>query len=82
MKSGFSRRDFLRIGAAGSLGLGLTRLALPRPARAAAPAEAAALPGAAYGDWRDVYRDRWTSELVVYGTHTNTNCVSSCAWRL
>jgi DMSO reductase family type II enzyme molybdopterin subunit len=41
---------------------------------------AAAAP--AYQDWRDVYRQRWRWDRVVRGTHTNVNCVSSCAWNL
>jgi DMSO reductase family type II enzyme molybdopterin subunit len=36
----------------------------------------------AYADWRDVYRQRWRWDRVVRGTHTNANCVSSCAWNL
>ena len=36
----------------------------------------------AYRDFRDVYRKRWRWDRVVRGTHTNVNCVSSCAWNL
>jgi DMSO reductase family type II enzyme molybdopterin subunit len=72
-----SRRDFLRAGAASvlGLGLGLNRLGWISPVPVAAAS-------AAYGDWRDVYRKRWTWDRVVRGTHTNVNCVSSCAWNL
>jgi DMSO reductase family type II enzyme molybdopterin subunit len=35
-----------------------------------------------YADWKDVYRARWRWDRVVRGTHTNVNCVSSCAWNL
>ena len=30
-------------------------------------------------DWKD---ESWTWDKVVRGTHTNVNCVSSCAWNL
>ena len=77
---GLDRRDFLRVSAAGvaSVALGLWNL---RPASAAAKGAATITP-VAYGDWRDVYRERWTWERVARGTHTNTNCVASCAWNL
>jgi DMSO reductase family type II enzyme molybdopterin subunit len=71
-----SRRRFLQSSAAAALALGLERLAWAAPPAAAATA----LPS--YGDWRDVYRERWRWERVVRGTHTNVNCVSSCAWNL
>jgi DMSO reductase family type II enzyme molybdopterin subunit len=48
----------------------------------AAPRAAGALKAAAYGDWRDVYRERWKWDRVVRGTHTNANCYASCAWNL
>ena len=71
----WSRREFLRAGMAAGLGLGLSRLGW-----SAAPPAAAAPVG--YRDWRDVYRERWTWDRVARGTHTNVNCVSSCAWNL
>jgi DMSO reductase family type II enzyme molybdopterin subunit len=70
-----SRRRFLQGSAAAALALGLERLAWVAPGPAsAAPRD--------YGDWRDVYRERWRWDRVVRGTHTNANCVSSCAWNL
>ena len=50
------RRTFLRTGAMGAAGLALGTWRL-RPA-AAAPAAVATPPS--YGDWRDIYRERWT----------------------
>jgi len=70
-----SRREFIQAGVAAGLALGLSRLSW-----SAAAADAAA--PAAYGDWRDVYRKAWTWDRVARGTHTNVNCVSSCAWNL
>jgi DMSO reductase family type II enzyme molybdopterin subunit len=34
----------------------------------------------AYGDWRDVYAERWTWDRVVRCSHTRANCLSACAW--
>ncbi len=74
---GLTRRQFLWSSAATGLALGLQGLTF------AAPGEAHAAPTAiGYRDWRDVYRSRWRWERVVRGTHTNANCVSSCAWNL
>ncbi|MFQ5478974.1 MAG: molybdopterin-dependent oxidoreductase [Candidatus Binatia bacterium] len=36
----------------------------------------------AYGDWRDIYKEAWTWDRVVRGTHSHANCVSACAWNL
>ena len=56
------------------LGLGrLTRAQAP-------PAAAAALP--AYGDWRDVYRERWRWDKVVHSSHARANCISTCSWNV
>ncbi|MBW2245564.1 MAG: twin-arginine translocation signal domain-containing protein, partial [Deltaproteobacteria bacterium] len=62
-----SRREFLEAGAATGLALGLGRLTW-----AAAPSDAQPV-APEYRDWRDVYRERWTWERVVRGTHTNVN---------
>jgi DMSO reductase family type II enzyme molybdopterin subunit len=77
---GLTRRQFIRGAAAtAGLALGLQNLSCfesseSSPGSAAAPAP--------YQDWRDIYRRRWTWDRVVRGTHTNVNCVSSCAWNL
>ncbi len=72
-----SRRQFLHASAAGALTLGLGRLSWLPPKGASASE-----PSGQYADWRDVYRARWRWDRVVRGTHTNVNCVSSCAWNL
>jgi DMSO reductase family type II enzyme molybdopterin subunit len=87
MGGGLTRRDLLRhaaaAGATGTVALGLSRLAVAKPARAAkGEPEAVPVPVPVYTDFRDVYRGRWTWERVARGTHTNTNCASSCAWNL
>ena len=35
-----------------------------------------------YGDFTDVWRERWTWDRVAKGTHTRANCISACAWSL
>ncbi|MFQ5514457.1 MAG: molybdopterin-dependent oxidoreductase [Myxococcota bacterium] len=77
MKLELRRRDFIRLGVASSLALGLVRLTPGSALRAASTVEVPP-----YRDWRDVYRQRWRWDRVVRGTHTNTNCVSACAWDL
>ncbi|MCK6556045.1 molybdopterin-dependent oxidoreductase [Candidatus Binatia bacterium] len=71
-----SRRDFLRVGAAGVAGAGLGMIRLrPAAADAAAGATQAATAAAApvYGDWRDVYRQRWAWDKIVRSSHF-VNC--------
>ncbi len=79
-ETGIRRRTFLLGGAAGAtaLGLGLWHLR-PEGPQQAAPARYRA---PEYGDWSDVYRQRWEWDDIVRGTHTSANCVSACAWNL
>jgi DMSO reductase family type II enzyme molybdopterin subunit len=35
-----------------------------------------------YGDWRDVYRDKWIWDKVVHSSHTRANCISACSWNV
>ena len=67
----------MRLGAAGTLALGLSGLVVS-PSRGGA----AVAGSQGFSDWRDIYRRRWTWDSVARGTHSNTNCVSSCAWNL
>ena len=71
-----TRRQFLQASTATALALSLNRLGWIAPR----PAAADLTPG--YDDFRDIYRERWTWDKVVRGTHTNVNCMSSCAWNL
>lgn len=72
------RRAFLRASAVGaaSVALGLWRL----ESAAAAPGAVSAA-AKAYGDWRDVYRQKWTWDRVVRSSHF-VNCwyQAHCAW--
>lgn len=89
----WTRRQFLHAtgAAALTLALGNLQLACESPEKQAAPSQqppvpakqapvAAALPE--YRGWEDVYRQQWSWDRVVRGTHTMTNCVSGCAWNL
>jgi DMSO reductase family type II enzyme molybdopterin subunit len=79
---GLDRRTFLRATAAGtaSLALGLFNL---RPATGATPGALAAVAPPTYGDWRDVYRERWAWDKVVRSSHW-VNCwyQAHCAWNV
>jgi len=35
-----------------------------------------------YGDFTDVWRERWTWDRVVKGTHTRANCIAACSWNV
>jgi DMSO reductase family type II enzyme molybdopterin subunit len=76
-RAGITRRGFLAGGIA-TLGLSMCRLeevVSPTAARLAAPR--------VYGDWRDVYRERWAWDKVVRSSHW-VNCwyQSHCAWNV
>ena len=93
MGPALDRRTFI-VGAAvgtAALALGLWRL---RPALsggsgaggaagAGLAAAAAAAPPPLYGDWRDVYRERWSWDKVVRSSHW-VNCwyQAHCAWNV
>ena len=81
---GISRRSFLIGGAAvAGVALGLWRLRARRPPPPGPePGDAAVRAAPPYGDWRDVYRERWRWDRVACGTHTSANCVAACAWNL
>ncbi len=77
-RRGIRRRTFLRAGAAGAVvaSLGLWRLE-------GAPGTAAAAPPPSYGDWRDLYREKWSWDAVVRSSHW-VNCwyQAHCAWNV
>jgi DMSO reductase family type II enzyme molybdopterin subunit len=71
--AGLHRREFLRTGLVGFAGVGLGLVRLRPAAAAAAVPQAAPAPPPAYGDWRDVYRERWRWDKIVRSTHF-VNC--------
>jgi DMSO reductase family type II enzyme molybdopterin subunit len=82
----YSRREFLRGAGAGAavLVLGLVNLRCreadtppvnrPHTLTSVEPIE--------YGDWRDVYRERWSWDRIAKATHTRANCISACPWNV
>lgn len=80
MATKLSRRDFLRTSGIGAAALVLGALRLP--SEAAEPVTPSMQPLEGYGDWRDVYRDKWTWDRVVKCTHTRVNCISGCSWNV
>ena len=75
--STLTRRGFL-IGA-GAVGLSLSLCQLRRwttspAAEQPPPRTVAQLPE--YGDWQDLYRQRWTWDKIAKGTHNRANCFS------
>jgi len=86
MVAHIDRRTFLLGATAGAASLALWHLSACGETRS--PATAPPLPGTipaapAYGDWRDVYRERWSWDRVVKSTHF-VNCwqQAHCAWNV
>ncbi len=83
MTSKMSRRDFLRTSGLTVLVLGMSSLTgKPAEAGPASAAQASTVSPASYGDWRDVYIEKWTWDKVVRCSHTRVNCISTCAWNV
>ncbi len=82
--NGISRRTFLAgMGAGSALILSSCRLE-PKQEKAAGPATAAAVAAPViYGDWRDVYRERWRWDKIVKSSHF-INCwyQAHCSWNV
>ena len=78
---GVSRRRFLQYGAAAAaLAAGET---LPLfHLRALADPGAPGRSAPKLGSWEDLYRQRWTWDRVVKGSHAWANCRSACEWDL
>ncbi|MCP5042453.1 MAG: molybdopterin-dependent oxidoreductase [bacterium] len=76
-----NRRTFLQ-GTGAAIGLALTHLRIT-PAAASAEAMAASAPTQTYGNWADLYRERWAWDRIAKGTHY-VNCAyqRGCAWNV
>ena len=87
-----TRRGFLKGAGSAALGLSLSSLALAcRPTRdrvatvVKSTGEADNACGHAlepYGDWRDLYRQKWTWDRVAKGTHYANCGYQRCAWNV
>ncbi len=75
-----SRRQFLKATGATAVVLSLGNLQFARAASEAATTTPASLPP--YRTWEDLYRQKWTWDKIVKGTHLRTNCVSTCSWNV
>ena len=84
---GISRRSFLVGTGAGAAGLALGLQRLRQCGAATSPVTAGPAPTSlvepiAYGDFTDLWRQRWTWDHVAKGTHTRANCISACSWNV
>ena len=43
-------------------------------------ARAAGLGAPAYGDWRDIYTEKWRWDRITRCSHNRANCLSACSW--
>jgi anaerobic selenocysteine-containing dehydrogenase len=80
---GISRRHFLSGSAVGiaSLTLGLRCLESESEPEEAAPATTPAAT-IRYGDYTDIWRERFKWDKVVKSSHARANCISACSWNV
>lgn len=71
-----SRRNFLKVSGASVLALYLTQLGCVREE------EEELLEEVIYRGWEDLYREHWTWDKVVWGTHCVDCYPGSCLWRV
>ena len=76
-----TRRNFLWSAGAVTLLLSLDRLAYAQVGQSGSGSPVPP-PIPPYRAWEDVYRQRWTWDRVVHGTHNRANCMSACAWNV
>ncbi len=81
--SRITRRSFIIGTGATALALGLFRLRqCDQPPAGPVAEPLTPVKPIVYGDFTDVWRERWTWDRVSKGTHTRANCISACAWSL
>ncbi|MCP4038958.1 MAG: molybdopterin-dependent oxidoreductase [bacterium] len=76
-----SRRQFLYAAAAGGAVLSLRAL-VPRSTEPGASQQITHVASPHYGGTGDLYREAWTWDRVVRGTHLRANCFSACSFDL
>jgi len=80
-KGGFTRRKFLIGAGVVAVGAGLYHLRRRKLPSVEYPSPVlTSEKKIAYGDFTDVYRQKWTWDKVAKCTHTRANCISACAW--
>lgn len=72
-RPGISRREFLEITGTSALALSLSQLAPACSGPSGHTPPATGHSPRPYGDWRDLYQNKWTWDAVVKSTH-NLNC--------
>ncbi len=82
-----SRRKFLvgagALTASAAVGFHYLKPRVPPPGKHAGPAlNSVSETIADYEGFGDLWRERWTWDRVAKGTHTRTNCISTCSWDL
>ncbi len=78
-----SRRKFIFGTGASIIGIGLgLKYLRPREGVSYPDILKTAVKKISYGDWSDVYREKWTWDKVVKGSHNRANCFSACSWNL
>ena len=83
--SRISRRTFIVGAGAGAAAVGLGLYTLRERGNsplAGMPPEPPLTPvtPVSYGDFSDLWRERWTWDKVVHSSHTRANCISTCSW--
>ena len=73
-----TRRRFLQTSGAAAAVLVLSTFDVPIRSGDSAWASG----GRRYGDWRDLFREKWTWDKVARCSHTRANCISACAWHV
>jgi len=83
-QSGISRRGFIVGVGATTLSLTMCRLGEREEERRTGMPTPTTTAGRVieYGDWSDVYRERWRWDKVVHSSHTRANCISTCSWNV
>src|SRR5450756_1954830 len=84
-----SRRSFLRSAGAAAATLTLANLEFAcgpdtaptssAPTSSAPVAHSAPVDVPEYRGWEDIYRQKWTWDRVVKGTHIRVNCIAGCS---
>ena len=76
---GFGRRRFLQLSALAA-GVAVTGSLPLFHLRANAARREGGRTARALGNWEDLYRERWSWDRIVKGSHGWANCRSACAW--
>ena len=83
MNCSVTRRRFLQATGGAALALSLKSLRWSSSADAAAAGDGFPSDlGRDYRDWESLYREKWTWDRIVKGTHLRANCAAACSWNV